>query len=252
MNDTIIKYLHWNLHAMGGKGYIIPDFITEHVELVDIFVLVEFRLAENWDKFKKHAETKFDLYCSPYVSKGYNQVCIGLSKNIDYKLHTVIAEDVCDVTIPEYLQVDIGIENKEISIIGTRIKTEVGDKQLQYQFLKSRLKGIDRFLCLGDFNCVHNTLQQYFSSIADVHGPRVTNNYHSFVFKNGNMQGLDWILSKGVTVYNGYSDKDKSPIATYDWSFISSTNGYGNKTKDEFLGIKGLPDHAILKGMIKL
>lgn len=66
---------------------------------------------------------------------------------------------------------------------------------------------------------------------------------------------MDWALIKikeAKKVYNGYGDSVDSPYATYDWSFVNQENGYGNKTKGDYLNIRGLPDHAILKGMIKL
>lgn len=250
-----IKYLEWNLRAMGGTGYQIPSFIPNYIKNVNIFVLVEFCAANGWQSFRSNLEESFDLYCSPFVSKSYNQVCIGIRKEMKYKLKSVVGADVCDVNIPEFLRVDIEVENKGLSIVGTRIKTENNTKQNQYDYLKGQLKNIDRFLCLGDFNCVYNYLSKQFSSVADVgvYGPRISNGYHSFVFKNGDACGLDWLLAKGVgNIYNGYKDAEYSPIATYDWDFITSQNGYENKTKDEYLGFRGLPDHAILKGMVTI
>ena len=249
-----IKYLEWNLHAMGGiKKYEIPSFVSKCVDSVDIFVLVEFYTSNGWGRFKQDLEKEFDLYCSPFVSKGYNQVCIGVRRNLMYKLIAVKTVDVGDVNRPEFLQVDIEIENKMLSIIGTRIKTESNTKSDQYEYLKNCFNSIDRFLCLGDFNCDHTTLSRSFSSVAEVYGPRVVNGYHSFVFKDDNKVGLDWLVKKGVdSVYNGYQDVKDSPFATYDWSFLTEKNGYLKKQKNNYLGIRGLPDHAILKGMVKI
>jgi len=247
-----IKYLEWNLRAMGGIGYEIPSFVSNYINSVDIFALVEFCASNGWREFKHDMEKEFDLYCSPFVSKGYNQVCIGVRRNLMYKLIAVKTVDVCDVNRPEFLQVDIEIENKKLSIIGTRIKTESGTKLIQYNYLKGCFENIDRFLCLGDFNCVHKTLSEYFSLVAKVYGPRIVNDYHSFVFKDGDRVGLDWLVEKGLdSVYNGYQDVKYSSIATYDWSFLTEENGYLGKTEYDYLGIKGLPDHAILKGMVK-
>lgn len=248
-----IKYLEWNLHAMGGIGYEIPSFVSKYINSVDIFVLVEFCTSNGWGEFKHNLTKEFDLYCSTFVSKGYNQVCIGVRRDLRYKLIAVKTVDVCDVKCPEFLQVDIEIENEKLSIIGTRIKTESGTKLIQYSYLKEHFNKMDRFLCLGDFNCVHKTLSEYFSSVAEVYGPRIINDYHSFVFKNGNRVGLDWLVEKGLySVYNGYKDVKYSPIATYDWSFLTEENGYFGKTECDYLGIKGLPDHAILKGMARI
>ena len=250
-----IKYLEWNLHAMGGEGYSIPKFTTQYIKSVDIFVLTEFCSAKGWETFKSEIEKDFDVFVSPYFSKQCNQVCIGLRKEIDYKLLSVVTADVCNIMVPEYLQIDIEIEGRELSIIGTRIKTQNDDsKVFQYNYLKKILRNIDTFICLGDFNCVHRVLSNKFKTVANVYGPRVKDGYHSFVFNKSddNKRGLDWIIFKGVDVYNGYEDKKQSPNATYDWSFISSENGYRDKTKNDYLGIRGLPDHAILKGMVKI
>lgn len=248
-----IKYLEWNIRAMGGKGYEIPMFITDYLKIADIFVLVEFCASNGWAEFKNKLEKDFDLYCSPFVSQGYNQVCIGLRKKIKYELLSVETKNVCNVNIPEFLQVDIEIESKKISIIGTRIKTQGGTKLIQYDYLKKHLKHIDKFLCLGDFNCVHSELSKMFSEVASVYGPRIVNGYHSFVHKNGTVRGLDWLLAKGVdSVYNGYQDTKFTPVATYDWSFVTESNGDMHKTAYDYLGINGLPDHAILKGMVKI
>jgi hypothetical protein len=251
-----IKYLEWNLHAMGGHGYEIPDFVAKYVTNVDIFVLVEFCASEGWVEFKTILEKEFDLYCSPFVSKGYNQVCIGLRKTLKYQLHSVVTKDICNVNIPEFLQIDIEIAAKKLSVIGVRIKTQGDTKSQQYEYLKGHLNKIERFICLGDFNCVQNILSEQFSSVDEkvkVYGPRIKNGYYSFVHKNGGKCGLDWLIAKGITnVSSEYDDKQDSPVATYDWSFVSEKNGYNDKSKDSFLGINGLPDHAILKGMVEI
>lgn len=248
-----IKYLEWNVNARGGKDYKIPDFICNHLNKVDVFVLVEFRMDNGWDTFLNNL-TEFDVYCSPYIPKGYNQVCVGIRKTMNYKLLSVVSNDVCDVNVPEFLQVDIEIADKQLSIIGTRIKTQGRTKEQQFVFLKSYLAKIDTFFCLGDFNALYRPLRDRLKSYSDteVYGPRIKNGYHSFVCKNGDKRGLDWIFSRGITVYNGYPDAKSTPYATYDWSFLTPENGYGTATKDNFLNIRSLPDHAILKGMIKI
>ncbi len=35
-----LKYLEWNVHAMGGIGYEIPAFVSNYINSVDVFVLV--------------------------------------------------------------------------------------------------------------------------------------------------------------------------------------------------------------------
>lgn len=248
-----IKYLEWNLHAMGNLQYQMPLFIFDYLKDVDVFVLVEFRIGRDWETIVKKLND-FNLYCSQYSTDNYNQVCIGIRRSLTYKINSVSSSDLCDVNKPEFLKVDINIENKSLTIIGTRIKSQgtKHNKDLQFDFLKKEFNKITRLICLGDFNCTQRTLSNKLSTSVDVFGPRIVNNYHSFVHENGNKSGLDWIISKGVSrVYNDYSDRKISPFATYDWSFINELNGYGRKTKEDYLGINNLPDHAILKGMIE-
>ena len=252
-----IKYLEWNLHAMGGEDYKeIPGFIKDYLQDVDIFILTEFRQADNFHKFKDDLKD-FDLYCSPYVPVGYNQVCIGVKKALKYEVFSVRC-DACDTFRPELLDVGIKVKldeknMKNIRIVGTRIKTEC-ERKPQIDYLKGYLKNIECFICLGDYNAVYATLKKEFSEVGDVvYGPRISNGYYSFVHTDNNKVGLDWLISKGIeSVYNGYDDKKESPYATYDWNFVNNSNGYGEKTEKEYLGIKGLPDHAILKGMVEI
>jgi len=251
-----LKYLEWNLHAQGGRDYNIPGFVPEYLKQVDLFVLVEFKIAKGWSDFTEELESDFDLYCSPYATQEYNQVCIGLRKTAFGEPNAIItADNMCNGNISEYLRVDIPLQGKNLSIIGTRIKTQSGTKNEQYAWLKEQLSGIERYICLGDFNCVSTVLSQTFDGEAVVYGPRISNNYYSYVFEDGEsrFRGLDWALIKGANrVYNGYGDSVDSPYATYDWSFVNQENGYGDKTERDYLNIRGLPDHAILKGMIKL
>ena len=249
----IIKYLEWNLHAMGGIGYVIPGFIAEYINKSDIFVLTEFSTSKGWDSFEESLNSQHDLYCSPFMRVGYNQICIGIRKSLKLKVLSIKTLDSCNMKLPEFLQLDVSISNKFLSLIGVRIKTQGNSKTDQYKFLRDHINKIENVICLGDFNCDSSELNQKLEKAADVYGPRIVNGYFSFVFQNGDTLGLDWLITKGVSsVYNGYADSAKSPYATYDWSFITSHNGYDAKSSNDFLGIKGLPDHAILKGMIEI
>lgn len=258
----VIKYLEWNVNARGGrKGYEIPPFVPEYAvnKQVDVMVFVEYRQGDNWDLFKKILEKDYELCVSPYASEFYNQVCIAL-RHDKFKVEKTVAVDVCNINIPEFFQINVKVIDekvleyeKSLSIIGTRIKTQGDSKEAQYTFLKEHLNSFNTVLCLGDFNCTHTTLKDHMGEELKVGGPRIANGYYSFVHKNGDKRGLDWVITKGISkVYNPYNDKSKSPYATYDWNFITDDNGYVKKTKDDNLNIEGLPDHAILKGAIEI
>ena len=273
-----LNFLEWNLHAQGGRDYCIPGFVPKYLNQinqlnqVDLFVLVEFKNANGWISFTEKLESEFDLYCSPYATQGYNQICIGVRKTAFGEPTAIItADNMCNGNIPEYLRVDIPLQGKNLqgknlqgenlSIIGTRIKTQSRTKNEQYNWLKKQLSGIKRYICLGYFNCTSTVLSQTFDGEAVVYGPRVLNNNHSYVFENERCLGLDWVLIKRKEVIKGkevnvvkkiYDDSGVETYATYDWSFVNQENGYGDKTKLDYLNIRGLPDHAILKGTIEL
>ena len=193
------------------------SLLIDYIKNID--VLVEFCISEGWNKFKSGLKD-FDLFCSPFAL-GYNQICIGIRREINYRLLSITSIDVCNITLPEFLQVDIEIKHKIISIIGVRIKTEKNTQFQQYDYLNMYLKTVESFICLGDFNGVNKTLSKFFSN-AKIYGPRILNGYHSFVHKNGDRCGLDWLISKDVKdVYNRYPDRKESPYATYDWSFLN-------------------------------
>ena len=162
-----IKYAEWNLNARGGYGYGIPSFIPNYIKDSDIFTLVEFSQGEGWEAFKAQM-IDFDLYCSPYSTNGYNQVCIGIRKTLGYKLLMVKTMDICDIEIPEFLHVGIEIDKTILNIVGIRIKTQRGVEieEVQRGFLKEHLDTIsDSILCLGDFNVTSKRLYTEFESL---------------------------------------------------------------------------------------
>lgn len=248
-----LKYLEWNLHGKGGKGYKMPEFVANYAlaKDVDIMVFVEFCMCPNWGIFKSSLEKKhYDLYISPYAP-GCNQVCIALRREL-FQVSEIAVENPIDNHKPEFLQVDTSIEGKKLTIVGTRIKTQCDTKRSQYAFLRNHLSRLSTVFCAGDFNCVYSTLKEELKTL-DIYGPRVMEGYYSFVHRTGDFRELDWVVSKGIKrIWNPYSDKNRSPFATCDWGFITEANGYGDKTKFDFLGIHSLPDHAILMGAAEI
>lgn len=254
-----LSFLEWNLNARsGGPKYSIPSFVIDKIqnEKADIIVLVEFSAPEAaWSKFCEQLPA-YALFCSPFQG-GYNQVCIGVKKTLDYTAQPISRNDTNDIKdpkVPEYLQVDLKQdESTLLSIIGVRIKTQGNQKPAQYRWLKEMLSRKARFLCLGDFNCTSSELQGKIDpqTNAVVYGPRIKNGYHSYVFPDGSTQGLDWAILKGGTANNPYPDQAKSPYATYSWDFVTKANGYGDKTSQNYLDVLGKPDHAMLKGKFR-
>lgn len=253
-----ITYLEWNIGATGNVDYTIPSWAVEYLmtKNVDIIVLTEFRCGYNWDYFKQIIETKYDIYISPYSSSGINQVCIALRRAKGFNVKSIMVEDIYNSEIPELLQLNVSIDDikqKEFVILGTRIKTQDNKKPNQIKFLNNRLKSLETCFCVGDFNITSGNLEKLLSPDLEVCGPRILNNYHSFVCEDNNKRGIDLVICKGLKkVTNPYPDQKDSPYATYDWGFLNKYHGYGTKSKNDFLAQNELPDHAILLGQFEI
>ncbi len=143
-----------------------------------------------------------------------------------------------------------------------RIVNELGIDLIEILYGKENElenKELLRFNSVEEINdAIQNMINSFpsfgeYESIVRYMAPRINNDYYSYAFNKDDHIGLDWLLTKKIKdVFNGYEDKGKSPFATYDWKFIDEIEDYGDHSKDDYLGIDGLPDHAILKGMISL
>lgn len=258
-------YLEWNVNARGGNGgkYTIPDWLSNYTTLTDIVVLTEFRCDNNWEKFKSDMEKEYYVFVSPYTTEWYNQVLVAVKKS-KFKVESVKTIDIMDDILPEFLRVDLITKesNTNISVIGVRIK--IGNKKDPDRFLKRNkqyiklndiLKEIPVFLCIGDFNPKKHEEMENLLDAGKRYGPRtVKREYYSLVGDYGGKYSQDWLFVKGIEVKdkNPFPCHDKSPNATYCWTFISKEHGYAGKTKEDYLGIDGLPDHAMLMGAFEI
>lgn len=251
----ILNYIEWNGHAMGNYEYQIPVFISEKIKetQTDVFMLCEFIQGQGFNYFNEELKD-YKLFISPKATvRGYNQICIGIRKSLDFELLGVYNIDTTDPFLPEFLHIKIKIEEIILNLIAIRIKTQGNTQQKQFAFLKSYLHQIEgAILCCGDFNCTCLKVQEIIGEVGVVYGPRRFNNKYSYVFQDGNQQALDHIIVRGEKrVFNPYTDYLESPLATYDFSFVTKHNGYGNKTADSYLSDGELPDHALLKGAVE-
>ncbi len=244
-------YMEWNLHGCGGRN-CIPEFVAQEVlkQNFDIVVLTEFNASAGWENFRAAMEKRYELHVSPYA-KGYNQVCIAVKRGC-FDILRVDAVNIVDYQMPELLRLDTkekkGKEN--LTIVGARIKTQGHEKVAQRKFLGDYLRQIpyQKLVCLGDFNYSLGELKEDMAGL-EAFGPRTANGLYSYVCSDGRRMGRDWIISRGISHFeNPFADKGESPYATYDWSFVTSENGYGYRLPEDPLIDLPLPDHAILMG----
>ncbi|MER1998925.1 MAG: endonuclease/exonuclease/phosphatase family protein [Lysinibacillus sp.] len=273
MEDVKYTFLEWNIQGFGGScNYSIPNFVIDTViyKNADIVVLVEFYIGNNFDYVREKMKGKYHIFISPFVY-GHNQVLIALKKTRfkDEEIKEVISINPVDTALPEYLQINIVTErDEEFSVVGTRIKTQGDKREEQFNYLKERLKLIETFVCLGDFNMFVGSVDKKFPEIDEksgtkkkaivAYGPRTTNKERwSFIHRDGGKAWIDAVVGKNIKVLDNQTDalskkKGYMMYAKYDWDFVNQENGYRDISPDDYISLKGIPNHAILLGAFTL
>ncbi len=173
LKDDTLSFLEWNVNARTGyENYIVPVTLIAN-EIIQkqphIFVLTEFVCAAGWVDLKHILEKEYDIYESPYIPH-QNGICIGIKKNVGIvyfgETNQIINTRNKNFT-PDFYEIKVKINNKVVSIIGTRIKIdckkanskiekerhdEQKDRFKQFEQLLEYIISLDNVLLLGDFN----------------------------------------------------------------------------------------------------
>lgn len=252
-----LKIIEWNIHGAGGYGnYATPNFVADEIlsKKVDIVIIVEFILGNNWDYLRRTLEKDYELFISPYTNNG-NQVMVALKKESGFIVKNVVTVNPIDKNKPEFLQVETVLENTPLTIIGARIKTQGNNVEIasQFKFLSDHLRLLKdkKVLCAGDFNVWKNPLSEKLCINSDnIFTPKYSmkpSDYNtldtwSVVIKNLKTGVVGKSLSDHIIGFGMYSDSIK-----YNWDFVKKVNGYGNKRPEDYKSeLIGFPDHAIL------
>lgn len=286
METLKLRIAHWNINGRGGQasnklGFKFPSFIEKALharpaddmaadDIPDVITLVEFYKYDGWGGLINDLQETYIIFLSKNYGKCRNQVFLAVKKSLN-PIITGVSSVIPQAkkkentpAHPEFLQVNVEIQGRPLSLITTRIKTgDVSEREDQLSSLAKHIRSIPHtVVCTGDFNCLYGPLNEAFKGTgATVYGSRTTNGYHSFVHQNNGKCQLDWLVAKGVKdVTNPYPDCHESPRATCDWSFLGE-DCYKGKDRDDYLGfvgknelpeLVGLPDHAILRSEINL
>lgn len=272
-----LKVMEWNIHGAASMGwnndYFIRRFVVDRIlnEKAHIIILLEFVVSKGWDYLQSRLEEGNYIWFITCTSSE-NGILIAIKRdieglnlegiekyegdNISKKMNTSIEEK------PNFLQVDIVINNELLTIIGTRIRDS--DGKSQFKALKEHLEYINnKVICIGDFNTWASYIANFdkwnlLPKDYSIHSPGLykdQNNYYrnswdlsnncvakwSFVHKNGGKAPLEHIIAKNVTV----TTKD------YSWDFVNKNNGYDFRMCESYKSdLIGLPDHAVLKAEI--
>lgn len=279
-----LKAMVWNIHGAASTGwnnnYTIKKFVVDKITSINasIIIINEFVIASGWDYFQDRLINNDYLFFLTHTSTN-NGVLIAVKKYIsglnfnNQELYGAeIVSTYMNTTIndkPNFLQVKLSVNNKELYIIGIRIKVliekDATETQKQYyknqqlRALKDHLDSISSdamILCGGDFNTWRNPISNMLSSNYNVSTPKyqmaiwqdysTLNTWSAVPYKNGNKQLFDhFISSKNIQVID----------LVYDgWSFVfSNPNEYKNRKAEDYKSdLIGCPDHDILHANICL
>lgn len=261
--ENRINIMEWNIHGAAGYGnystpYFVADWIVDHN--IHIAILTEFVTGCGWEYLQGRLEKEYAIFVSPYVSKK-NQCLIALKKNIGFDVDNVQLITEMNTAIkdrPNFLQLNVEYNGKTINVIGTRIRDFRNKNEWDAldEHLSCLVNGI--VVCMGDFNAYwsdetgsiwkskKNTTLPKTSKIFDIETPdwNLKKNSFSYVLPGKKARNIDSLIYKGVSLVKEFE---------YEWGFVSKKNGYGQlEACDEKSNLIGLPDHAILSGMITL
>ncbi len=282
-----IKIAEWNVNFKIGTEVKIADFVQDYIKSeFDIIVFTEIVKTKSViNLMKKMGE--YNFYESVY-EEGKNQVIIAAKKELH--ITSVITQfprskDYSGI-IPDFLQIEMLIENEKYCIIGTRIKI----KKLSEDDYEKRMKQVEKLLeyikkeviepnkkivILGDFN--NGMIREnkvYEGNCARIYNyHKIEDEFEKNGFKICPPKGYSsWGLQfhKGDFAY-GYIKNDHMIISNniniddvnsqYDWRFVNEHKDIfknmdrekqENSEYEQIIVTQGIPDHALLKATITL
>jgi endonuclease/exonuclease/phosphatase family metal-dependent hydrolase len=295
-----MKLLVWNINQR-SSGKEIPPFVSEMImdfnTDADIVVLTEFLSAANANsekikKFKDSLSKKYYTFCNEKRDKERekaNGIFIAVKKGfaeINGAPNEDLKTDCKEEDQPNFLQLDIVVEGKPISIIGTRI--QVGGGVTRSAYIESRLQlislvehlvklGNKNIIVAGDFNNakIRGDEAADYLTVRDNYRGKVTfdtYNYHIMkgIFATagltvftppGEQYSYGFKLDRDGKLDNGRFKEDhivtknlKVENSKYCHSFIENykidkeweRRWNRRKKKYEYVIVEAYPDHAIL------
>lgn len=260
-----LQLLCWNINQRSGIGQLdLPNMVLEEIvkREPDVLVLTEYVKKSN------HSEFILELEKEDYVAitdnrttTGANEVFIACKKILIKTDNPVIETLPTSNEYPNFLALTLTVDDKELTVVGTRIKTDsyynspqekvnqdYKDRNIQldnlFKYLEKNIQGST--IITGDFNNGYYKDNDIVETYLATEKGRKYYNYPMLKEK---------AISKGYKLHTpkGYScgtlkldhilTKDCKVVSiNYDWSFTSNPS-YRNDTI-------GFPDHAILTAEI--
>lgn len=288
-----MKLFVWNINQR-SSGKKIPPIVYEEIvkSNADIVILTEFIGAANEEGielFKKQLNQQLENQSKPkYILRhnttrqDANGVLIGVREGIGKILDKVEQLNTTRTNQPNFLQLDMVIDGKTVSIIGTRIQVgnvvgilEYLERHQQLLSLIEHIKTLkgksENIIVTGDFN------NSYIGGDKDKDRLKIRakpyGEVRDFYMKNGKPKDTydtynyhimrDEFFNNGMTVH--------TPENGYSWGFELSNNNEGYVQEDHVVITNSLsisnveyshsfmqtckgrkPDHAILTADVKI
>lgn len=283
-----INIVEWNVNFKAGMEVEIADFVKDYVDGNEIIVFTEIVNNDSVKKLMKSMESDYNFRESNYI-EGKNQVIMAIKKEL--KIKNTIKQFPCEEKdtkkIPDFLQVDVDINDEIYCVIGTRIKIkeeseddyEKRMKQLKIlvDYIKRDLIEKDKkIVILGDFNNgiirAENAYEGKCAKIYNYHKIKIEfgNDFQFELAKDYSSWGLQFHKDTKKIYYGkikndhmilSRNNKYQKIICRYDWDFVKVYEDRFKEmkrekiNKDGYEKIKvtsGTPDHAILRATIEL
>jgi exonuclease III len=301
-----MKLFVWNINQR-RSGQEIPLFVSEEImnadkeDKADIVVLTEFISAahkENIEKFIESLNEKYECFYNIDRKDG-NGVLIAIRKDFVRSNNVKINKPIECMEInnkkqqeqPNFLQLDMIVNEKPISIIGTRIRigttcrSDLIERREQVLSLIDHIDELKRkekdkkkyknIIIAGDFNNLKiygKESEYYLTERKHYHGKVLFDTYNYHILKDDffnyaemnvstpeSESELTWSwVGKGRCKPKFKEDHIilkgfKVSDKKYSWDFVKKDNGYGDlKPEDYKSHLVGFPDHAILTADVEL
>lgn len=264
-----IAVLEWNINQRGGKGAgHIPEFVEEEIAGADIAVLTEFcTRCEGRDAFISHMTSK-GYRCAVSGNTGGNDILIAAKACFPILNWPCPWEPCYGVDkIPENLRVDLDCGGQVLSVVGLRIKAQVtnGLRQEEFRWALNRIKDIPNpILLTGDFNNNRRGSENLDWSTDILRKLLENQGFYLYTPEGGSIYEeypqdsefpYDHFAVKGAEVSDFFYDRDFTRYVPekYIWGRDFREPCFPGVNYMKLASVKPpFPDHAILKGTLKL
>ena len=264
-----IRIYEWNIHMSAtipsNQGYILQPWVVDEIikDTPDIIVLTEFVVSKGLEYYFKVLESnQYHWFISNFTTQ--NGIMIAIKESsFDFQDILHYSENSVQVdymalkgcVLPDFYEVKVKWNEEPLSIIGVRMKVGVDKKQ--FTALDDYLSGLDNnVICIGDFNA-------YWPNIwktKDNHTlPKTSDKYNLYTPPYENGKNFSYVLKDQKTGIGKYVQLDHlitnipdvNVEVEYYWDFINTLRYKCGITSKTLIKPSGLPDHAILKAIIK-